>query len=91
MNGLIFHKFKSIYTVIGFCLGEMLVVSAANVTVYGVVVLAGYRSPVMSVHIQIIHLLLTPVLYSYGFAPLKKRIKKALKMRSDAVGNSNSV
>ena len=35
----------------------------------------------MSVHIQILHLLLTPILYSYGFAPFKKRIKKALKLR----------
>ena len=59
----------------------MLTVSVAHVVLYGVVILAGWRSPVMSVHIQILHLLLTPILYSYGFAPFKKRIKKALKLR----------
>ena len=60
----------------------MLAVSIANVLMYMAVVLGGQNSPILSVHILILHLLLTPLLYSYGFAPLKKRIRTAFGMKA---------
>ncbi|KAL5270646.1 hypothetical protein ACHWQZ_G001372 [Mnemiopsis leidyi] len=85
VNGIIFNRFRSIYTIIMCCLSEILIVSLLDIMLYLLTVTN--NMPVAlnfhTVHVLIMHLLLTPILYSYGFAPLKKRIKKALKLQGD--------
>ena len=85
VNGLIFNRFRSIYTIIMCCLSEILLVSSLDILLYLLTVTK--TMPVElnfhTVHVLIMHLLLTPILYSYGFAPLKKRIKKALKLQGE--------
>ena len=85
VNGLIFNRFRSIYTIIMCCLSEILLVASLDVLLYLLTVTDNMPVEIQfhTVHVLIMHILLTPILYSYGFAPLKKRIKRALKLNTE--------
>lgn len=83
VNGMLFHRFRSIYAIVLCCLSEVLLISAFDVLLYLLTVTNHARAvfnSFSSVHVLIIHLLFTPILYSYGFAPLKKKIWRVLKI-----------
>ena len=76
-------KFQSIYLVVGCCLGEALIVSLFDTGLYVSNVFAKSdpgSSKVKSVQILIFHQLLTPLLYCYGFAPLKNKVKSVFRV-----------
>lgn len=80
VHGLISNKFRSIFIIILFCLVEALTISFLYVSLYVAVTKA--KEPdtgLQSVHVLLTHLMFTPLLYSYGFTPLKNRIKRFFK------------
>ena len=98
VNGVIFNRFRSIYTIIMCCLSEILLVASLDILLYVLTVTNMMPADIKfhTVHVLILHLLATPLLYSYGFAPLKKRIKRALHLHTpnqgpeDAAGHQQS-
>ena len=83
-KGCHLDKFQSIYVVVGCCLTEALLVSMFDTGLYVTNALPRLPTPggsgVMSVQILIVHQLLTPLLYCYGFAPMKNKIKSVLRI-----------
>ena len=74
------NRFRSICTIVSCCLAEVLVMTGSVLVLY-VMTVKGlneeYAIQLNTVHILIGHLLLSPLMYSYGFAPIKKRIQRA--------------
>lgn len=91
VNGLIFNRFRSIYSIILCCLTEILLVSFLDISLYLLTIVDMLPPNIKfhSVHVLIMHLLLTPILYSYGFTPLKRRIKRALHLDKDSDHGKN--
>ena len=90
VNGKVFNKFKSIYITVGSCLLEIVIVTLAKMIIFIIVSLTQQRLPILTLHVDLVHLSLTPILYSFGFAPLKKRLSRAFRVGLGVHNNINN-
>ena len=89
-RGVVMERFRYICTIISFCLAEVLVVTGCRIALY-VITARGVTDTreveLNTVHVLVGHLLLSPLMYSYGFAPIKNRIQRLVVDRGIKIRN----